>query len=222
MGKNKTKAMKARSKRSKSRRRRSSSRKRVAGSTNVEKGCAGVEKGIRIDQKRIDLSNWDPYHPGTGVYRGEVDCGDKEVTGKGRASGTGTWESDNILHGSPEDTFMNPGAKKSGTVVSGKWKNNMPSQVTVTTPKGTFNYNKETHEMTQKHIRDSISSRASTVSDRSSIASVDSDDYDFRDIFARSASMGNNVVTGSWHAKKTLNGGRRRKGRNTRRRKRKN
>lgn len=220
MGKNKTKAMKARSKRSKSRRRRSSSRKRVAGSTNVEKGCAGVEKGIRIDQKRIDLSDWDPYHPGTGVYRGEVDCGDKEVTGKGRASGTGTWESDNVLHG-PEETFMNPNAKKSGILVSGKWKNNMPCQVTVTTPKGTFQYNKDTHDMTQKHIRDSMSSRASTVSDRSSLESVDSDAYDFRDSFG---SRGSEIVRGSWHAKNftTPKGGRRRKNRKTRRRKRKN
>ena len=229
MGKNKTKTMKSRSKRSKSRRRRSISRKRVAGSTNVEKGCAGVEKGIRIDQKRIDLSDWDPYHPGTGVYRGEVDCGDKEVTGKGRASGTGTWESDNVLYGS-EETFMNSNAKKSGTVVTGKWENNMPAHVTVTTPKGTFNYHKETHEMTQQHIRDSMSSRDSilsrdsmlsrdsTVSDRSSRSSLDSE-YDFTD---RIGSRGSTVVRGSWHAKKTPNGGRRRKNRKTRRHKRKN
>jgi hypothetical protein len=242
MGKNKTKTMKARSKRSKSRRRRSSSRKRVAGSTNVEKGCAGVEKGIRIDQKRIDLSDWDPYRPGTGIYRGEVDCGNKEVTGKGRASGNGTWESDNILHGS-EETFMKSNAKKSGTVVTGKWENNMPAHVTVTTSNGTFNYHKETHEMTQQHIRDSMSSRGSMLSDRdsassrgsmlsdrdsassrgsmlsdrSSRSSLDSE-YDFTD---RIGSRGSNVVRGSWLAKKTT-GGRRRKNRKTRRHKRKN
>ncbi len=82
---------------------------------------------------------------------------------------------------------------------------------------------KKTHEMTQQHIRDSIeskSSRASTVSDRSSIASVDSE-YDFRDSFP---SMGSKPVRGSWHAKKTAGGRRRksRKSRKTRRRKRKN
>jgi hypothetical protein len=209
-------------KKSKTRRVRNASKKnRSGGNETSVKGCVGIEKGIRIDQKRINLSDWDPYYPGTGIYRGEVNCGDKEPNGKGRASGTGTWESDNVLHG-PDETFMNPNAKKSGTVVSGTWKNNMPYQVTVTTPKGTFNYEKKTHEMTQQHIRDSIeskSSRASTVSDRSSIASVDSE-YDFRDSYA---SMGSKPVRGSWHAKKT--GGRRRKSRKsrkTRRRKRKN
>ena len=220
MSKNKkTKTMKVRSKRSKSRRGRSRSRKRAAGSSHVAKGCAGVEKGVRIDQKRIDLSGWSPYFPGTGVYRGEVDCGNKEVTGKGRASGTGTWESDNVLHGQQE-SFMNPGSKRSGTIVSGTWLNNMPYDVTVTTPKGTHKYKKETHDVVEQHMRDSVSSRASTVSDRSSMGSdrsslstVDMDtDPDFRDsVFSRPS-----VVRGSWHAKKT--GGRRRK---TRRHKRK-
>lgn len=217
-------------KKSKTRRvRNASKKKRSGGNETAVKGCVGIEKGIRIDQKRIDLSDWDPYNPGTGVYRGEVDCGDKEANGKGRASGTGTWESDNVLH-TPHETFLNPNAKKSGTVVSGKWKNNMPFQVTVTTPKGTFNYNKETHEMTQQHIRDSMSSRASTVSDRSSLASDRSSlasdrsslvsvdgEYDFGD-------RRSNIVRGSWHAKKTAGGRRRksRKSRKTRRRRRKN
>ena len=216
MGKNKTKTMKSRSKRSKSRRGRSRSRKRVAGSTGIEKGCAGVEKGIRVDQKRVDLSDWDPYYPGTGIYRGEVDCGNKEVSGKGRASGTGTWESDNNLNVSSE-TFMNPNAKQSGTVVTGKWVNNMPYNVTVKTSNGTFNYRKETNEMVQDHIRDSASSRGSMLSDRSSRSSLDSE-YDFTD---RIGSRGSKVVRGSWLAKKTT-GGRRRKNRKTRRHKRKN
>ena len=223
MSKNKkTKTMKIRSKRSKSRRGRSRSRRRVAGSTHVAKGCAGVEKGIRVDQKRIDLSGWRPYFPGTGVYRGEVDCGNKEVTGKGRASGTGTWESDNVLHGQ-EESFLNPGSKRSGTIVSGKWLNNMPYDVTVTTPNGTHKYKKESQDTVEQHMRDSMSSRASTVSDRSSMVSdrsslstvdLDSED-DFRDsVFSRPS-----IVRGSWHAKKT--GGRIRKNRKTRRNKRK-
>ena len=117
---------------------------------------------------------------------------------------------------------MNPNAKKTGTVVSGTWKNNMPVKVTVTTSKGTFNYEKKTHEMVRDSIG-SMSSRASTVSDRSSIASVDSD-YDFRDSVASMGSRGSNIVRGSWHAKKTAGGRRRksRKSRKTRRRKRKN
>ena len=207
-------------KKTKTRRARNASKKnRSGGNETSVKGCVGVEKGIRIDQKRINLSEWDPYYPGTGIYRGEVNCGDKEPNGKGHASGTGTWESDNVLHG-PGETFMNPNAKQSGTVVSGTWKNNMPYKVTVTTPKGTFNYEKKIHEMTQQHIRDSMSSRASTVSDRSSIASVDSE-YDFRDSVV---SRGSNPVRGSWHAKKTAGGRRRksRKSRKTRRRRRKN
>lgn len=198
------------------------SKKKRSGGNETTKGCVGIESGIRIDQKRINLSNWNPYYPGTGIYRGEVDCGDKEVNGKGRASGTGTWESDNVLHGT-EETFLNPNAKQSGTVITGTWKNNMPVKVTVKTPKGTFNYDKATHEMTQEHIRDSMSSRASTVSDRSSLASDRSSlasvdgEYDFGD-------RKSNIVRGSWHAKKTAGGRRRksRKSRKTRRRKRKN
>jgi len=210
----KTKSMKSRSKHAKSRRGRRTSRKRVAGSTDIAKGCAGVEKGIRVDQKRINLSDWSPYFPGTGIYRGEVDCGDKEISGKGRASGNGTWESDNMLH-EQQDSFLNDNIKSYGTVVTGKWLNNMPYDVTVKTPKGVFKYTKPTHDTVEKHIRDSMSSRSSMMSDRSSLSTVDMDsDYDFRN----SEMSRPSIVRGSWHAKKTM-GGRRRKNRKTRRHK---
>ena len=246
MGKSKTKKNSKRSKHAKTRRGRRQSRKRRAGSRGAAtNGCSGVSSGVRVGQKRIDLSNWSPYNPGTGIYRGEVDCGDKEPNGRGRASGNGTWESDNIVHNDANEWYTGKSniseTIRSGTIISGKWKNNLPYDVTVKNNMGTYNYKKESYDLIEDNVRSSssmssrpsmdsdssllsrysMSSRPSMDSDRSSILSMLGDDEDGLDTDRPS------IVRGSWHAKnakKSLNnarGGRRSNKRKTRRRNRK-
>jgi len=247
MGKSKTKKISKRSKHAKTRRGRRQSRKRRAGSRDAAtNGCSGVSSGVRVGQKRIDLSNWSPYNPGTGIYRGEVDCGDKEPNGRGRASGNGTWETDNIVHNDANEWYTGKSniseTIRSGTIISGKWKNNLPYDVTVKNNMGTYNYKKESYDLIEDNVRSSssmssrpsmdsdrssllsrysMSSRPSMDSDRSSILSMLGDDEDGLDTDRPS------IVRGSWHAKnakKSLNnarGGRRSNKRKTRRRNRK-
>jgi hypothetical protein len=243
MGKSKTKKNSKRSKHAKNRRGRRQSRKRRAGSRGAAtNGCSGVSSGVRVGQKRIDLSNWSPYNPGTnpgtGIYRGEVDCGDKEPNGRGRASGNGTWESDNIVHNDANEWYTGKSNISetiiAGTIISGKWKNNLPYDVTVKNNMGTYNYKKESYDLIEDNVRSSsrpsmgsdrssllsrysMSSRPSMDSD-SSILSMLGDDEDGLDTDRPS------IVRGSWHAKnakKSLNnarGGRRSNKRKTRRR----
>ncbi len=228
MGKSKTKKNSKRSKHAKIRRGRRQSRKRSAGNRDAAtNGCSGVSSGVRVGQKRIDLSNWSPYNPGTGIYRGEVDCGDKDPNGRGRASGNGTWESDNIVHNDANEWYTGKSniseTIRSGTIISGKWKNNLPYDVTVKNNMGTYNYKKESYDLIEDNVRSSssMSSRPSMDSDRSSILSMLGDDEDGLDTDRPS------IVRGSWHAKnakKSLNnarGGRRSNKRKTRRRNRK-
>jgi hypothetical protein len=176
MGKSKTKKNSKRSKHAKTRRGRRQSRKRRAGSRDAAtNGCSGVSSGVRVGQKRIDLSNWSPYNPGTGIYRGEVDCGDKEPNGRGRASGNGTWESNDLVYNGANELYNGSsniaGTIRSGTIISGKWKNNLPYDVTVKNNMGTYNYKKESYDLIEDNVRSSSSSRPSMDSDRSSLLS---------------------------------------------------
>jgi hypothetical protein len=171
MGKSKTKKNSKRSKHAKNRRGRRQSRKRRAGSRGAAtNGCSGVSSGVRVGQKRIDLSNWSPYpyNPGTGIYRGEVDCGDKEPNGRGRASGNGTWESDNIVHNDANEWYTGKsnisGTIIAGTIISGKWKNNLPYDVTVKNNMGTYNYKKESYDLIEANVRSSMGSDEGRVS----------------------------------------------------------
>ena len=228
MGKSKTKKNSKRSKHAKTRRGRRQSRKRRAGSrgaaTNV---CSGVSSGVRVGKKRIDLSNWSSDKPGTGIYEGEVDCGDKDPNGRGRASGNGTWESNDLVYNGANELYNGSsniaGTIRSGTIISGKWKDNLPYDVTVKNNMRTYNYKKESYDLIEDNVRSSssMSSRPSMDSDRSSILSMLGDDEDGLDTDRPS------IVRGSWHAKnakKSLNnarGGRRSNKRKTRRRNRK-
>ena len=246
MGKSKTKKNSKRSKHAKNRRGRRQSRKRRAGSrgaaTNV---CSGVSSGVRVGKKRIDLSNWSSDKPGTGIYEGEVDCGDKDPNGRGRASGTGTWESNDLVYNGANELYNGnsniAGTIRSGTIISGKWKDNLPYDVTVKNNMRTYNYKKEIYDMIEENIRSSMDTRSSMGSDEGRLSmdtgsSMGSDDRS--SVSSRNSinSMLNTLrenetnpeitwdrpnVTGSRHAKKKTsgtNGGRRSNKRKTRRR----